>query len=101
MDRGALSCWLGCRAQPSGPWQGIMLVREQTPNVHIAALRQGGPDDLIAQAGDPYGISAGKSQHSLQGLGVRCGRIEEQRFLVQLGSPVEPDGGVGGVNGRL
>ena len=82
-------------------WHRIALIGEQPAHVHIRPLRKRRPDDLIAEAGDPHGIGAGKGQHGLEGLGVRRGRIEEQRFLVQLGSPVGPDGGVGGVNGRL
>ena len=57
--------------QIATPGQGIVLVREQSPNVDIAALRQGGPDDLITQAGDPHGIGAGEGQHGLQGTGLR------------------------------
>ena len=80
--------------------QRITLVCEQSPHVDIAATRQGRPDDLIPEAGDPHRIGAGKRQHGLEGIGFRCGRIEQQGFLIQLVSPEGPEGGVGGVNGR-
>ena len=82
-------------------WQWITLIGEQPPHVHIRSLREGCPDNLITQAGDPNGIGAREGQHSLQGTGLRHRRIEEQDFLVQLGSPGGLDGGLGGVNGRL
>ena len=77
--------------------QGIPLIGEQASHVHVAALREGCPDDLIPEAGDPDRIGAGKRQHGLEGVGFRCGRIEQQGFLIQL---VSPEGGGGGVNGR-
>ena len=73
-------------------WQGIVLVREQSPNVHIAALRQRGPDDLIAQAGNPHGIGAGEGQHGLQSSGLRQSRLKQQCFLVQCLRGGDPSG---------
>ena len=83
----------------AGQW--VALVREQSPDIHIAALGQGRPDDLIPEAGDAHGVGAGKGQDGLEGVGVRLGRIEQQRFLVQLRSPLEGgSGGGGGSNCR-
>ena len=74
------------------------MISEEPAHVDVGPHRQGGPDDLITEAGDAHGVGAGKGQHRAQGSGFRRGRIEQQRFLVQLGPPVRPDGGVGGVN---
>ena len=87
--------------QVAVPVGWIPLISEQPAHVDVGPHRQGGPDDLITEAGDAHGVGAGKGQHRAQGSGFRRGRIEQQRFLVQLGPPVGPDGGVGGVNGRL
>ena len=42
-----------------------------------------GPDDLVPEAGDAHGVSAGKGQHGPQGAGVRHGRVKQQGLLVQ------------------
>ena len=86
--------------QIAASWQRISLVGEQPAHVHIAALGQGRPHDLITQAGNANGIRAGKGQNGLESIVVRLGRIEQQRFLIQLRSPGEDCGGVGGLNGR-
>ena len=79
----------------------IPLISEQPAHVYVGPHRQGGPDDLITKAGNANRVSAGEGQHRAHGSGLRRRRIKQQRFLVQLGPTVRPDGGDGGVNGRL
>ena len=62
----------------------ITLVGEETAHIHIGALRQGGPNHLIAQAGDPHGVGAGEGQHGPQRPSLRLGGFKEQGFLVQV-----------------
>ena len=82
------------------PGQRVSLVREQTTNIHIAALGQGRPDDLVTETGNADGVGAGKGQDGSESVVVRLSRIEQQRFLIQLRSPLGACGGVGGLNGR-
>ena len=63
----------------------VRLVGEQAPHVHIGPLGQGCPHHLVAQAGDPHRIGAGKGQHRAQGPCLRLGWIKQQGFLVQGG----------------
>ena len=65
------------------PVRSVALVGEQPAHIHIAAHRQGGPDDLVAEAGDAHGVGAGEGQHSPQGTGFRHGRVKQQGLLVQ------------------
>ena len=107
--------WPSSRSSSTGPSVQLetarsqrrcwILIGEQPAHIQIAPAGQGGPDDLIAQAGDPHGVGAGKCQHSAQGIRLRNGRIKQQRFLIQGSSPelglaLVGAGGGGGVKAR-
>ena len=88
---------------PAMRW--IPLIGEQPAHIQIGPAGQGGPDDLVPQAGDPHGVGAGEGQHRAQGIRLRNGRIKQQRFLIQgssleLGLALVGAGGGGGVKAR-
>ena len=81
---------------------GIALVGEQSTHVQVRTHGQGGPDDLVPEAGDADGVGAGKSQHRAQGASFRHSRIKQQGFLIQDSFGGLGDfGGGGAVKARL